>query len=271
MLTKETIEKIAGILKIDVADFTAKITAEKEETIEIPAGTYLSDDDLKLRDKNKYDEAKVAFEEMTVKKIKGDKKYEDFNGTKFDDLFKYHDAQLKSKYDSSADDRVKTLETDLENMRKTHSTEKETLSTQIKTLKTENQNQTVSSKIMGLMPEKTTIDKKDIVTLFRATHQINIGEDGAITVSKDGQVLKDPGTAAPIGLDSIFNKFVDEKGYISKNGGRGGGNEGGSGAGKAQNEMEFIEKWEKESEKSISSPEGVDALIAYQSENAGGE
>ncbi|HPJ65958.1 MAG TPA: hypothetical protein PK243_10585 [Flexilinea sp.] len=267
MLDQTTIDKIAAALKIKPDDFKAKLTSDKEEGIEIPSGTYLTDDDLKTRDRNKYNEAKKAFEEMTVKKIKEEKEYTDFNGTTFEELFQHHDNKLKSKYDSSADDRVKTLESDLEKMKGAHATEKQQLSDQVNDYKSKFEQERIDTKILSAMPKETTIKPEAIVTLFKSNYQLSLDENGNIVVSKNGEVLKDAGTASPLPFDKVFTEYVDAEGYIGKRGGRGGGNDGGGGGG-TSTEEDFIEKWEKYNGKKISSQEGVDALVKFQAEQA---
>lgn len=262
MLTQETIQRIASDYGLTAEDFQAKIASEKEETVELPEGKFYTEKDLNTRDSNKYNEAKKAYEEMTVKKIRDEKGY-DFEGKTFDNLFAYHDEKLKEKYSKGTSERVKELEQDLEKIRKSSTELETTYKSQISELKESTKKESLKASILGMLPE-TTIDKEDVVMLFMNKYAAKEDEDGKTYFEKDGVKLKDEKVQSYLGLKEIVPTFVEP--YRKKTPGRGGGNK--FGGKEPSNEMDFINQWESENGSKISSPEGVNALVAFNKKTA---
>ena len=260
-LSNDTLAWIAELAGVKAEDITAKLNSEKEETIEKPNGSFFTETELKERDSNKYNEAKVAFEEMTVKNLKKKHGY-DLEGKNFDDFFKHHDNALKTKYQKDTSERVKELEQDLEKAVKFGESQAEELQTKLAGLESSYMMEAVKNDLLSIMPNETSIPKDDVMTLFLSKHKIGKDENGNKFISKGDTVMKDERTGSYLDYKNIFSDFTES--YKAKSPGRGGGNE--PGGGNASSEDQFIEKWTKENGKPISSPEGVQALIKYQSD-----
>ncbi|MCG9970998.1 hypothetical protein [Christiangramia crocea] len=262
-LSKDTLEWIAELSGVKVEDITAKISSEEEESIEKPQGEFYSEEELNNRDSNKYDEAKKAFEEMKVKELR--KKLElDFEGKTFDNLFKHHEEKLKNKYQKDSSERVKELEADLAKVNQANEETVTNLTSELQSLKQQNKINGIKADLLGIMPAETSIPKEDVLTLFLSKHQVKENENGQTFIESNGQPLKDPKTQSYLDYKNVFEDFSEN--YKLKTPGRGEGNQNGNQ--KPGNEDQFIDNWEKQQNKPISSPEGVRALMEYEKQNA---
>ena len=68
------------------------------------------------------------------------------------------------------------------------------------------------SSILGFMPEKTTLPKDDLLTLFNVKYEVETTENGTV-IKKGGEVLKDE-LRNPLSLDKVVSDFSAS--YIGK-------------------------------------------------------
>lgn len=262
-LSKATLERIAEISGVSVEDITAKISSEKEESLEIPKGEFYTETEMQALEKNKYEDAKKVFEEQAVKQWR--KKLDlDFEGKTFDNLFKHHDKSLKEKYQKDSSERVKELEADLEKVNSQNEELVSGLQNELSSLKKENKLTSMKADLLGVMPGETSIPKEDVLTLFFSKHKVNENEGGQTFLEANGQPLKDPKTQSYLDYKQVFTDFAEN--YKTKPSGRGGDND--TGSKKPNNPDQFIENWEKQNNKPISSSEGVRALMDFEQQNA---
>ncbi len=267
MLSKKTIEAIAKMVKVDASDLEAKIKAEGDQDIELPELKVFTIDEFDSRLRNEksssYEEGKVAGEEMKVKKMKESKGY-DFEGKNFEALLKHHEEKIKKESGTEPSKRIKELETDIENLNKVHKNKIEELMTANNGLNSKYMQAINSNALLSIMPDKTAIDKSDIITLFNANYKVENDESGKMVIKDNmGNVLKDQTTANPLELKQVFNEFLSEKNYILGNPGRGAGNELGSGHGTPKDLDAFNAQMEKESISSTS-PEYRDKYAEWR-------
>lgn len=261
MLDTTSLEKISEVLGISTDDLKTKLTSEKEEAIEIPKGSFFTEQQLTSRDGNKFTEFKKDYEEQVVKKFRNDLEL-DFEGKSFENLFGSYKEKLKGSYSKDSTERVKELESDLQKVNDTLLQTETDLKQQISTLQYSNTIQGVKNDLLTVFPKETTIPNEDVMTLFLSKYKVKQDENGQTYLEDaSGNAIKDK-TASYVNHKDIFQSFVEP--YVKTPAGRGGGNE--AGAGTANNEDDFMSKWSKESGKPVSSREGVNALLKYREE-----
>lgn len=266
MITRETADSIAAILKVKPEDFWAKLSSEKDEAVELPTLKTFTDTEFNTRIENErstaYSDGKTAGVEMEIKELKRKLGY-DFEGKSVDKFMEHHDEQLKSKYSKDSSERVRELETDIQKLNETHSAQITTLQGQLTSLQADAQRHSITNQLLGIMPAETTIAKDDVITLFNSKHQVEV-QDGKLVVKQNGAVIKDETTASPKELKDVFNSFIETSGFVKKSPGRGGGNEAGGSTAKTL--TQFNENWIKQG-KSLATAEYQQAYSKFRTEN----
>jgi hypothetical protein len=267
MLKTNDIHKLAKLLKVDASDLEAKINSEGEEEFTLPELQVFTNDELSTRLKNEkstsYNEGKDAGVEMLVKDKKKELGYE-FEGRTLDAFLDFHNVKLKEG-SAEPDARVKELENDIKKLNSTHAEALTASGNQLNDYRGKYQNSVITNQLLQLVPKDTTIEKADIITLFKANFQTEIDENGKIQVKQNGETIKDPTTASPVDLKDIFSTFVTERKYVSATPGRGGDHEYGGGGG-PKTIAGFNENWEK-SGKSMMGSDYDTAYTKFREEN----
>lgn len=266
-LNKELVSIVASTFGITAEEFTAKITSDKPQELKL-AGQLFTDEELKARDSGKYNEGKTVGSERPVKDLKKKYGYE-LDGVKdIEGFLAHHEEQLKVKYSKGGNERVTELESDLKKMKETYETEIEGLKTINSDYEGKYKKQTITNKLLSVMPKDTSIKKDALVTLFNTDYEVDV-VDGMTVVKKGGEILKDAKTTSPLALESVFNEWMVTENYIAKPSGRGEGNEfGQSGNYKGlKTPQDFQSKWLKENpDKNVNSPEYQKAYEGFREE-----
>ncbi len=269
MLNKETIEKLATVLKIDAEDFQAKLSSEKEEGLDLAELKVFTETELESRITNEkasaYNDGKLAQEEMLVKKAKKELGYE-FDGKNFDTFLSHHDSQLKTKYSKDSSARVTELEADIKKLNENMQTTIQQKDAELGNFKSQLGQISLSNQLLSIMPKDTTIAKEDVITLFNANYEV-VEEEGQTFVKKGGQTIKDDTTLKPLGLKDVFNSFLTERKYVSGTPGRGGSTEFGQSSSNVKSISQFQENWQKKGG-SLTSPEYSKAYSEWRSKNS---
>lgn len=221
MIAKETLKKIAEVLKVDVSDFEAKIKSDKEETLEVPA--IVTEDDKVAFGNNRFNEGKKAASEILVKDLKESHKLE-FDGKSIDKFLQAYSDKVIADAKIEPDKQVSALKT-----------EKKALQDQIAGLTTEKENISrtfgeklfqveMRSEVLSHIPENTLIPKADIAELFMNRHRVT-KEDNSVITYKGNEKLLDK-VLNPIPVKDVVLQFAEP--YLKK-AGMGGGDNGGSG------------------------------------------
>lgn len=272
-LNSKVVSSIASALGMKAEDITAKLTSEKEEDITLPEGEFFTKDQLSKRDKSKYEEGRTVGEEKPIRELRKEKGWE-FEGASLENLLSYHENLMKEKYSKGSSDRVKELETDLEKQKQAFQTDIENLTTKNTQLENQFRAEQINGRLLGVMPTETTIDRNDVLTLYKANRKTIVEDGKEYVLDAQGNKLKDEKTQEPISVEDDFKTFVTERGYVKKSPGRGGGNEPGGNGGynPKMTPGEFQEKWQKENpDKSVNSQEfskDYQEFRAKQKENA---
>jgi hypothetical protein len=225
-LKKETLAKIAAILKLQEADLEAKIKSDKEEDIEIPEITTFTEDELTARDaaqitigkKEGEKEGEAKGKELVVKDLK-----KNF-GIEFDgkDMTKLTEA-LKTQF-QKGDDAIKQQVTLLQNQL----AEKEGV---IEQTKKQAADAIFDAQLLGFMPSnrKSVADggftDQEYLSAIKANLQFE-HTDAGVLVKKAGQVVRDAKTTNPLAPDEVIKGYFAERKWAvdeAAAGGRGGG------------------------------------------------
>jgi hypothetical protein len=226
MLKKAALLNMAKLLKIDTAKFEAAIASDKEEDIEIADDiTIFNKTELETRDRNTYDKAKKAGEEMLVKDFK--KKHGiEINGEDPDKLMEALTAKVKKELDVNPDARVVELTKTVDSTKRALQKANE-LADQYKN---QMENFQTDTKLLGMLPPNRSEVMNTDEFLAMTKSQIKIEtRDGKEVAIRNGQVVVDPKTQEPLPPgDVIKGYFTERKGWLKEEEtpmtGRGGGN-----------------------------------------------
>lgn len=270
MLKRESANSIAAMLKVSPEEFWEKLSSEGEQDFQVPTLNVFTEEELNLRIQNEkanaYADGKTAGEEMSVKDAKRKYGYE-FEGKSFDKFLEHHDKSLKETYSKDSSARVKELESDIQGLNQAHASALQVLKTENEQYKTAVERQKVTNQLLTMMPKETTISKDHVLTLFTTSHEVGQSEDGKAVVKRNGEVLKNPTTAAPLELKEVFDTFITENGFSKNPAGRGDGDRSGNkGGSSAKSITQFQQEWTSNGG-SINSMEYDKAYAEWRKEN----
>lgn len=228
MLKKETITKIASMLKLPEADLTAALTATEEVEVKLPEGlVVLTADELSSRDrtteKKGYDKGAEASVEMLIKEQKRDLGL-DFEGK---DPAKFVEA-LKAKVLADAKvEPVAALQ------------EKETIITGLRAnlQKLEAEKNEVLSNVAKIKVESTVaraipanliagVEPDEVLLTMRHKGYEFEEKDGQIVAKKAGEVVADT-ALRPLPIQDVIKGYVTERGWLDTGAGAGKDGRGG--------------------------------------------
>lgn len=254
-IKKETLAKIAALLKLQEADLEAKIKSDQEEDIEIPELQTFTADEITARDaaqvlvgkKEGEKEGESKGKELVVKELK-----KNF-GVEFDgkDMAKLTEA-LKTQFqkgDDAIKQQVALLQTQL--------AEKDTLIEQTRRQASE---AIFDAQLLGFMPSnrKSVADggftDQEYLSAIKANLQFEHTDSGVL-VKKGGEVVRDSKTTNPLpAADVVKGYFTERKWAVESD--PGGGRGGGSGkAGNAITKLSELQSRYEAEGKSIVSAE----------------
>lgn len=268
MLKKESIEKIAKHLKLDVTALESALTSKEEVDVEIAELNVFTNEELTTRDENlnalKYKEGKEAGAEMIIKAIKKD------NGIEVDgkDPIKVieaikskvlQDAKIEpSKQINELNGVIATLQTKV----KEAETEKLTLESKMSQIK-------LDSKLMSLIPDKldTPLTKDEVLGIIKSKY--SFVEEGGKLIVKDGDtILRDPKLQTELTPNDVIPSYLKERKFLSEQqskDGRGGGNDGGKSG--VYSKLSEITKEFQDQGKSLNGQEYAAAVSAAKEAN----
>jgi len=225
MLSQETINKIAGIVKIKPEDLAAAIKDEKEVPVEIDATLHaFTETEVATLKNNEYKKGKETGVEMVVKDTK-EKLGLDFQGKTIDGLIEA--AKKKALEDAKIEPEKKVQELELK--LKTAQTTATELQTKLAEKETEVSSVKTQTLIAKDLPTNTTLPADKIILLMKADGYDFKNENGKIIWLKNGEAVTDK-----LGNNRETKDITSE--YITTNklsteaappGGRGGSGGGG--------------------------------------------
>jgi len=199
MIPQEQISKLKEI-GIDVDAIVAAHTSDKETAITLPTGAFLSDAQLAERDSVKIKEGESKSLDIAKKEFA--KAGLAVTGSRFGDVVK----EIQSQINSTNDDKVKAL------------TEQVTLlSTDVNKYKTEAETERANrslfefeTRIVTNMPKpENGLTQKEVYEVAKLRGYTPKDVDGAIVWEKDGKLISDKTTHAPLkneaGISEVFS------------------------------------------------------------------
>lgn len=261
MLKKDTIDKIKGY-GFDVDKLIAAIKDEKEVDYTVPEFTPMTQAELDTRDAGKIAEGKTAGEtdarKAFVKEV-GTRLGFTPKGERIGDLV----TDLQAKINATGDEKVKTLQDQVQLLTK----DKETLTEQLTTEKRNYSQARFETDLIGHLPAgRNTKALRDDERILVLTRDITFEEvDGKRVAKRNGEIIKDPKTHAPLPVPDVVKMYATERGWDKEAadggggaGGRGGKSDGGGGGGTAglKKFSQVKEQWKKDNpDGNVNSPE----------------
>ena len=265
MLTKQTIQKIATLLKLKEADLQTALTDTAEVELKIDDKLQAFDDtELQTLKSNSYKEGKKAGVEMEVDELKKELGY-DFQGKTIKGLVEFNKKKVLEDAKIEPAEKVKELTVQLDNIKKNYGElevkladkDKEVSSVKIKT------------EVFRHIPafaEDSGFDQEDVYNkMVREGYDFRI-EDGKTVAYKGGAKVLDK-VSNPVDIKDVVNTYVVEKKIVNpeKNpAGRGGGN--GAASSKFGSLSELKKSW-ADSGKSMLGAEFAEAVQKAAKEN----
>lgn len=258
MLKKETIDKIKGY-GFDVDKLQAAIKDEKEIDFAVPDFIPMTQADLDTRDATKIADGKKDAEadvrKVLVKEV-GTRLGFTPKGDRIGDLI----TDLQAKINATGDEKVKTLQDQVTLLTK----DKETLSDQLTTEKKTHSQTLFHTELIGHLPTTRGKALRDDERVVMLTRDISFEEiDGKRVGKRNGEVIKNPTTHAPLPVPDIVKLYATERGWDKEStggaggGGRGAGSDpGGGGAGGLKKYSQVKDQWKKDNpDGNLTSPE----------------
>lgn len=208
-IKKDSLLKMAGLLKIDPAKVEEAIASDKEVELAIDDSvTVFSKTELETRDRSKYSEGKKAGEGMTIDSMFEEEGIQ-VTGKKDAATFKkeYANKILKDA-NVSVDEKVKEKETVISKLRENN----RTLEVQLNETKKASQDALLEADILSWTLDKKpdNITNKEWVTIIKMNNEITEHE-GQLVVKRNGQIVADPKELKPIAAKEAIVGFIEER------------------------------------------------------------
>lgn len=207
---KTTLDKIAGLLKLKPEDVIAAAANKDEVDLEIPEGlTVLTPEEVTTLKTNEYKSGKTNGVEMAVKESR-DKLGLTFTGKTMDGLIEAVKVHAVAEAKINPDERVKTLQADLEKVRTT-ATEFEN---KVKTTEQQLQALQLNSEIGAFIPSGAILPANKIIGLMAMDGYTFKKEEGKVVAYKDGAALKDK-LSEILPVKDVITGYITENKFIS--------------------------------------------------------
>lgn len=236
-------------LGLDPEKLIEAAKAEAEVAIEVPTDvTVIKTADLQTRDANNIETGKKTGE------TEGEKKGRELAAKAFKKKFNL-DEKLPNDPDKIVEAVNETLnkgDVALKQQVDLLMKDKETLLNEKQQLQLSAKAAQQEARLISLFPAKRGTDLKDSERLTLLKMDLQIEEvDGKEVVKRNGEILKDPNTHAPIPVDKAIGDYFTERKWIAA--GTGGGGRGsddkpptGGGGDGIKSMTKFTEKWKAE-------------------------
>lgn len=250
-------------LGIDPDKLIDAVKAEAEVDVTVPTDvTVIANADLTTRDANKIAEGKKIGE------AEGEKKGRELSAKAFKKKFSLDEnlpndpekiVEAVNVHLAKGDEALKQQVAGLMKDKETLLAEKTQLQQSAKAAQQE-------ARLISLFPAKRGADLRDSERLTLLKMDLQIEEvEGKEVVKRNGEILKDPNTHAPIPVDKAINDYFTERKWIAevKPGGRGGNDTppGGDASG-LKSLSKFTEKWKAENPGGTDLSPEFDAALA---------
>lgn len=269
-LKQEVKDALKTTYGLDVDKLIDAVKAEAEVDFPIEKEvTVLKNADLATRDQNKIDEGKKEGEKT------GETKGRELAAKAFKKKFALEETipNDPDKVVEAVNDKLNKGDAALQEQVAALLKDKETLVAEKTQLQTAAQQAAFESQLIGMFPAQRSADLKDSERLALLKMDLTFETvDGKTVVKRNGQIVQDKNTHAPLPLNQVITDyFIERKWVASSNPGGRGGNDTAPGGGTAgvKKGSEFREKWLAENPgKNELSPEYFEAVGKHAKDNA---
>ena len=250
MKLQEVIKHIADTLKVDVETLTKafelpseKLTSEVE--LEFPKVTTYTEEEYSTLEtnlkKSSYNEGKTAGSEMTAKELKKLSGI-DVDGKDINSIFEAIVSKAKADAGVKPNEEIAELKKSIQKLQETVTTKEAENASLIE----KHAKQSLEYKILGLIPQNSIGLTNSTILNDMRSNGYNVSEvEGKLTVTKNGETLKDQKLQNPLSFEDVATQYLKEKNWLkASKDGRGGGDEGGNGG--AMNYEQFVKQCEKD-------------------------
>ena len=182
--------------------------------------------------------------EIKVKQLRDEKGLELESGKKsFEGLFEAYSEKLKGEYTKEPNEQLQSKNKDIEILKRENarlSGEHESISSQFKDYKN---GQLVSKTISKHIPENCAFDHDDMMLIINNKINPSVDDKGRVVFSKDGEVMKNPTTLDPLGVDKVMESFFSSNSSYLKGVSGGGAGSDSTGEHKKNSIEAFNEKY----------------------------
>jgi hypothetical protein len=230
-LKKESAEAIAAALGLDATQLTEALASENEVEIEVPTGLFIPETEkeafvTRLK-KEGYNEGKVAGVEMEVKRLK-----EQFGiqkeGKSIDVLLDGFKEKITTEIKTPTDEKVKTLTSQMEELRKTYTTDLTHRDGEIQKLQQQLKDNQVNSTLRSHVPEGLKgLNPDQFLHVTKLEYQFDVDDSGQLVAKKGNEIVTDK-LQKPRPVREILTEYAVSNGWIAKEGRAGGNEPGGS-------------------------------------------
>jgi hypothetical protein len=262
MALKQVDKDKLKLFGLDVEKLIAAVTSTAEVDYEVPADvTVIKNADLAARDDQKIIEGKKQGETI------GEEKGKELAAKAFRKKFNLDDTVGKDvdKIVEMVNGKIAAGDSTIKEQNQALLKDKEKLQEQIDEQKRVAKAASFDSTLISHFPTGRTADLKDGERLALLKMDLVFEElDGKTVVKRNGEVLKDKNTHAPLAPNQVIADYFAERKWNTaapKDGGRGGDNQpgGGGGGNGAKKYSQAIDQWKKDNPgKSEVSPEAMD-------------
>lgn len=255
MLTAKAKDHLKKVFKLDVDKLIAAVTDPAEvELADLPDGTLLTADELTARDTNKINEGKIAGktegETSAVALAKTEIKKRlnlDIKGERWGDITN----EIKAVMDQTSDQKVQLLQQQVQAL----TTDKEQLTGKVTAAEQSESSRKWNDELIDMFPENTApgLKAKQRLILMNADIVWETQADGSRVAKRNGELIKDPNTHAPLGPKDVVKTYFTDNNWLDDGkgggagpgaGGRGGGNSGpGGGTAGLKKMSAFKDTW----------------------------
>jgi hypothetical protein len=249
-------------LGLDVDKLIAAVTSPTEVDYEVPTEvTVIKNADLAARDDQKISEGKKQGETI------GEEKGKELAAKAFRKKFNLDDAAGKDvdKIVELVNGKLAAGDSTIKEQNAALLKDKEKLQSKIDEQKRIAKGAAFDSTLISFFPPGRSADLKDAERLALLKMDLTFEEqEGKTVVKRNGEVLKDKNTHAPLAPNQVVGDYFTERKWnaeANKDGGRGGEDQaGGAGGGNgAKKYSQAIDQWKKDNPgKSEVSPEAMD-------------
>lgn len=216
----ENIGEIEKSLGVEEGKLSEMLSSEEKHSVDLSGRMILPKEDYDLRITNIQSESEKKGEELLLKRLKEDNGL-DYEGRKDPNNFV---TALKAKIEAESkiepEKRYSDLKSDFEKLQGLKETAELNFTSLQENVIKEKNDFKINSSLIKEIPDNTIIDPKKIVTLLKTEHNFNISDNG-IEIIKDGKVLKNESTFAPLTASEFMKDAI--KPYLKAvDGGAGG-------------------------------------------------